>query len=187
MLGSITQVLGVVLRHAEHADTRQDIQREDKVLERREQKSGEEHHYADEITDIAEVSVNALIAFLENELASYLHIETAAPDIVNPNTANAAVINPAMAQAARAYGGNVVAQAPVSPALLPPVAAEDSAPGDAPENGLDEDGQKILYRYLQDLKTLRDRMVETLQMRRSGTFLESLAAAIAEALEQSAA
>lgn len=179
MLTRINSVLGTMLRHAENTDTRQDIQREDPVFDQRKKKSGTAATDIDAITDIAEVSIGALIAFLEAEMAGYHgdQVEVAIPPETSMEPAPpVAPINPVITQAAKAYGGGMPAQ----PALPPVGASSVVVSSGAPREGLDEDGQRVLRQYLQDLKILRDNMVEVLVMRRSGTFLDSLADAIHE-------
>lgn len=173
MLTRIHNLPGTVLRHAENADTRQEIQREDPVFERRKKKGAGHDVPLDEIADIAEVSVGALIAFIEAELAHYQRdaVQLSQPEGTDmPVDAPAAPVNPVLQQAARAYGGG---QTP-APAPQP----VHSAP--ASDDALNEEGQKILRRHLQDLKILRDNLVETLIIRRAGSFLDSLGNAISE-------
>ncbi len=163
MLQRIEGLLATAItRQTESTDTRLPIQHEDPVFERR-RKRGQDHSTPlPDIDDVAEVSVPALLTFLEQELHIYRpdHVTTQVTQPVTPH------INPQAAQAIRAYGGGQDPAPPPPPASTPMT------------SGLDDAGQAILHRAVADLKILRDAGISFLSIRRAGTFLEALVAAI---------
>ncbi len=163
MLQRVEGLLATLMaRHTESTDTRMPMQHEDPVFARRRKNHQTHDHVLPEIDDVAEVSVSALLTFLEQEL----HIYHPDPVQVHPTTP----VSLQAARAMRAYGGGHEATV-TPPVTSSPVTSE----------GLDQKGQVILQRAVVDLKVLQAAGIAFLRIRRAGTFLEALIAAIADA------
>lgn len=163
MLQRIEGLLATALtRQTEGTDTRLPIQHEDPVFERRRKRDHATANALPEIDDVAEVSVSALLTFLEQELHIYRPTDTVTTHVTAP-------VNPQAARAMRAYGGGHDPTPPTAPT------------GPSTADTLDEAGQAVLHRAVADLKILRDAGIAFLSIRRAGTFLEALMAAIQDA------
>jgi hypothetical protein len=180
LLSRIPALTDVVSRQIETTDTRQEIQHEDPVFERKRKNSRDSGHDHAPIDDVAEVSVDALIAFIDMELRHYDSAASVSTGDTVPqeDTAQAthAPANPVAAAAMKAYGGGM------QPAPQPmPQPAPQSLTSEPPRDTLDDSGQALLRSHLFRLKALRDKGVAALTIRRGGTFLDALGEAIADA------
>lgn len=163
MLQRVEGLLATLMtRQTESTDTRLPIQHEDPIFERRRKNAHSQNHQTLEIDDIAEVSIPALITFLEQELQVIPADIVVTPAVPQPVSTQAA-------RAMRAYGGGH------DPA--PPTPAASAVSTDQ----IDAKVRIILQRALADLKTLAATGITSLPIRRAGTFLDALVAAIAGA------
>ncbi|MES2728923.1 MAG: hypothetical protein V4621_02340 [Pseudomonadota bacterium] len=162
MLQRVEGLLATLMtRHTESTDTRMPIQHEDPIFQRRRKNAPTPDSMAREIDDIAEVSIPALITFLEQEL----HVVP--EDVVVTPTPHQPVSTQA-ARAMRAYGGG---HDPAPPSPAASTTADE----------MDAKVRAILQRALADLKILAANGTTALPIRRAGTFLDALVAAIASA------
>ncbi len=167
-----TSLSRTIPRHAESADARLDIRHDAKDGNRR-RKQGR-HHPAlqgDSHQDITTVSIAALSAFLK-ELSAVRGPKPQVSDVhrqAQPELPHMRAPNLESARANSAYRS--ASRTAREPLLETP--AEDALPAD--------DREAIVV-ILEDLHTLAARNVESVTIRRAGTFLESIRQAVAEAL-----
>ena len=196
MFTTITQFIGNPPRHAESADTRQEIKRHDPDQQnRREHEEREDDGLARD--DSAVVSVSALEVFLKNFLQSMaddtknkeeVGAKTAAPSPQAPSASSPSTpqtptpetpahgqtrpnSNSAAARAASAYGRNAgtrnTAVATPSPEAL--------------EALLGGEDVRIIHGLLDDIAALKKKNIEYLSIEKGESFLMSLKAAVDKA------
>lgn len=160
-------------RHAESADTRLGIRRDEKQ-EQGGRKNGERspEDEAAEAQDRMSVSVGTVILFLEN-LAGASHSSSLEPAVtVSTSGATGAPLTPS-ARAAQAYQSTDRGGRPVT------YNAPQPAPGQSIT--LTPDEIREAHRLIDALKALAARRVEMLDIEWQGGFLQSVARAIAAA------
>jgi len=147
------------MRHAESADARMGIKRDEERNQGRRQNQGKEKEEEPRWEDTTIVSVTALTAFLESLTADH-GSQNSASSV--PVAAPAVAPQPQAAAAARAYqttAGTKTQPQPSSSVSKPVLTPEESA---------------TITQLLGDLKLLADRRVENLTILRSESFLQSL-------------
>ena len=181
MFSELSKILPIKPRQAEHADTRQDIQRHDPDYERRHsKKDGPEEQEPYETG--ATVAVEALQHFLEEFLRNNSEEKEQPgpkketpplPETQKQNTAlpPSPQANPA-ARAASAYQTMAIATEK-STVLLE---TTDQAGG--PPLDLSAADIRTIHTLIEDLKNLNDAGVEILHIERAASFLESLVTAV---------
>lgn len=157
------------LRHAEHSDTRQEIQRHDPEFERRRKKQNPQA--SDEQTEtVPIVSVEALLAFLQAFVKKNQPVgiigENANSTPQTPTAAPASYAASAYQNTARAQQKNTI--------LLE---TTDSA-AQGPEMNLSAADIRLILRLIEDLKLLKAAEIEQLELGRAATFLQSLQDAV---------
>lgn len=184
MYSKLDPVLQAVIpRHAESADTRMGIHREDRTGDEGRKRGREKN---DEPADLWEdrtvVSVRALGALLASLVARPGRIDGHADIAVSsaqPGAGHAAVPPPQQSESAKAarayktmyYTGQKIHQPPL------PAPPEGTAPV-----ALSPEEERAIHKLLSDIETLAARGIETLEIHKSGSFLQSLADAAAHAL-----
>lgn len=170
MLSRLEPIIGKWIRQAEQVDARQEIVREDPLFEKRNQQNDGRSSSADEIDDIASVSLAGLVSFLEAELKSYRD-EAAKADNAAPTAAadqSQTPASPAMnmraAQAAQAYRQLDTTQSP-------PASAAQAGSSEALLGAVD---LRRLMRLVEDLKDLLARGYTEIPIQRDMSFLDSL-------------
>ncbi len=153
-------------RHAESADTRMGIKRDEERDQGRRQDKEREKDERPAWEDTTVVSVTALMAFLDSLITEQT------PKNSEPAASTAPPVNapPQAAAAAKAYQST--AGAKTQPPPPPPS-------GNKPV--LTPDESAIIVRLLQDLRILADKGIESLTILRSESFLQSLVDAAARA------
>lgn len=178
MFTNISQIIGLVPRHAENADTRQDIKRHDP-----DQQRGREHEESEDEgifgDDSAVVSVGALEVFLKNFLQSMeaQPAETKPETQKNPEkpaaqqpSRQSSNQNTAAARAASAYGRNSSNQK---------TATRPSA--EAVEALLGGEDIRIIHVLLDDISVLKKQGTDYINIEKGESFLLSLKAAVEKA------
>lgn len=170
MLSKLEPIIGKWIRQTEQVDARQEIVREDPLFEKRNQQDDRRNNSADEIDDIASVSLSGLISFLEAELKSYrdeaAKTETTTPTAPvdpQPDPAQQAT-NMRAAHAAQAYRQLDTTQSP-------PPAVQQTGGSEALLGAVD---LRRLMRLVEDLKDLLARGHTEIPIQRDMTFLDSL-------------
>lgn len=154
------------MRHAESADTRMGIKRDEERDHGRRQNQEKEKEEEPRWEDTTIVSVTALTAFLESLIAEN-------PKDPEPSVkTQAALPQSQAAAAAKAYQTTADARTQPQPQ---PVSSSASKPALTPEES------STIVQLLQGLKFLADRKVESLTILRSDSFLQSLVDAAARA------
>lgn len=162
------------LRHTEHSDAWLGIRRQDPDQGRRGSRERKEESAAGFDTyDNAEVSVDALKAFLENFLLTRHGVSISAPSSQKPAENNANSASSLAARAAGAYG----AAAARNPAM-----ADTAVQAAEAETTHENEDVRAIRRLLADIAILQARGVTTLRLERGETFLESLSQAAKRAL-----
>ncbi len=170
-------------RHAENADTRHDIRRHDPEQEQGAKKDKREQGSTFDTYDNAVVSVDALRVFLENFLASLTAPAAVAEVNLSAQGFNADDMTPdddtpprpVDAQASRAASVYQTG-AKTAPRRHIPVTKP-------PEDPLLENADvRRIHGLLRDTAVLQSRGIEYLTIEQRETFLDSLAAAVAQAL-----
>jgi hypothetical protein len=168
MFSRLDSYFTATIRHAESADARLGIRRDEQRDQGR-KKSGkdEKDNEAPAWEDSTVVSVRALQAFLESLTADQLPAAEAAAPVSVPQQPSSRQA----ADAARAYQSTARSSAPPAPA--------QAAAGDRPVLAPDE--LDTIDKLISDLKFLAGRGVEQLNILRSDSFLQSLVDAAARA------
>ncbi len=194
MFSNLAQIVAKP-RHAENADTRHDIRRHDPEQEQRSKKEKGERHSTFDTYDNAVVSVEALRMFLENFLQSLTsgsageNVNLSAQGFNtgfnaginagndNPND-NSGSETPRTVDAQASRAASVYQTgAKTAPRVRIPV-------GNAPAQGslVDNEDVRRIHGLLRDTAVLQSRGIEYLTIEQRDTFLDSLAAAVAKAL-----
>lgn len=178
MFTNISQIIGLVPRHAENADTRQEIKRHDP-----DQQRGREHEESEDGgifgDDSAVVSVDALEIFLKNFLQS-MDEKSAEPEPEGQKKQDKPVAlqhprqssnqNTVAARAASAYGRNSRNQsAPSRPSA------------EAVEAILGGEDIRIIHVLLDDIIVLKKQGTDYINIEKGESFLLSLKAAVQKA------
>ncbi len=191
MFSTLNNVFGVQKpRHAENADTRQEINRQDPDEQKRKDNEQDEEVALFSEDDNAAVSIDALHAFLESFLKS-LPPEKGAQQF-DPKTTD-----DQKSASALAVGRDFNQKRPMSGDVAQAMGAyKHAAKGSsgntenikrvsvseakqAGENlGLQSSEVRDIHKLLEDLKILSDRNIETLVIERSDTFLNGLINAV---------
>jgi len=180
MFTTITQFIGKP-RHAETADTRQEIKRHDPDQPGRRNEREETEDDGIFGDDSAVVSVSALEVFLKNFLKSMAEekeskneeagiIKPPAPQTPRPSQPPK---NSPAARAASAYGRSSITQS-VSPAAPSPEAIEALLGGE---------DVRIIHGLLDNITKLKKKNVEYISIEKNQSFLLSLKAAVEKALK----
>jgi hypothetical protein len=170
MFSRLDPYFTATIRHAESADARLEIRRdEQREQEGRKYPKEKKDDPSAAWDDSTVVSVRALQAFLESLIADQARKPATAP--ATPPAAPLPASTGQAAQAARAYRTTANVAEPPAP---PP-----AAPGDKPLLTAEE--LRTIHRLIGDLKLLADRKVEHLNILRSDSFLQSLVDAAARA------
>lgn len=181
MLSRLAPLFKTMLRKAESADTRLAIRRDEK------EDGGGKKEFADSPdqesdlwTDSTVVSIDALHAFLLTFIKSDgtrdsgpPHAVAAHPDGAPPETA----LTPRAAAAVKAYGA--AAHAGGHEHAPPPREIAETADTENADESLSLEELQTVRQLIQDLDFLTRMDVATLTIEKAGTFLESLAAAVA--------
>lgn len=172
MDSKLDPVYRALFRHAEHSGDRQDVRREDATGDHNRKKDDRPPpERPDPWQDDTTVSVAALRALLLGLLGGG-DVPAAAPPPAAPR-----MTDPAAARAAGAYR-STAAHGPASP---PPVTAAAAPAGPAP--GLTDDDVRAIRQLIAALDRLSSRQIDVLRIEKAGTFLQSLSAAAARALD----
>lgn len=191
MFTSLNNILGLNQpRHAEHSDTRQDIQRHDPEFERRKKKKEESPEDLLAGEDGATLSITALQAFLNNFLKelndkkpSAGFNETSHAPTQDTNPAAEIIDTPKQpisghaAYAANSYKHMSESQSRTS--ILGEVNEHN-----ADLISLDAAEVRTIHTILEDLKKLHNKNIEYIHIERSTSFLQSLVNAV-ETLKKS--
>jgi hypothetical protein len=184
MFSNLAQILSNRPRHAENSDTRQEIKRHDPDQERRKKdEKDDDKGVRFDTYDNAVISVSALRVFLENFL--------------NSLTGNAATGGEAIALSAQGFdaaeGADATDHKPQSAAAshaanVYQMAAKTARPTPVPvakpaEPLLGNEDVRTIHRLMNETLVLQSRGIEYLTIERGETFLASLAAAVAKALQ----
>jgi hypothetical protein len=184
MFSNLAQIVTAKPRHAENADTRLDIRRHDPEQEQRSKKEKREKGETFDTYDNAVVSIDALRVFLQNFLQSLTtgpggeNVNLSAQDFNagNDNPDDSETPRPVDAQASRAAS---VYQTGAKTAPRKHIPVTEAPEGPLLEN---EDVRRI-HGLLRDTAVLTSRGIEYLTIEQRETFLDSLAAAVAKALD----
>lgn len=176
MFTNLNQIPGMAPRHAENADTRQEIKRHDPDQEWRKQEEKEndiQNPFDGE--DHAVVTISALRVFLENFLKS-LEAQTTSPSVAQnqaemfvPEAPQKPAADTAASKAARAYQST--ARVTEGPRF-------DNQAGAETQSILGGEDIRTIHVLLKDLADLAGRNVEFLQIEKNESFLQSLVAAV---------
>lgn len=167
-------------RHAENADTRQEIKRHDPDQERNRHKrdAQEDDPFQDENSTI--ISVEALRVFLDNFLKSLNEEddgmqETPPPSPPTENTqhARAETLRASGKAAIAANAYQSMARRQRNTSLL-----KDSDMNHAPDIKLEASEMRVIHTLLDDLKMLSEKNIEYLRIEREGSFLQSIVNAV---------
>lgn len=180
MFTNLNQIPGMAPRHAENADTRQEIKRHDPDQERRKQEEKEnEIQNPLDGEDHAVVTISALRVFLENFLKSLeatggqsaAPVQNVAPTPQSQAPQNFSGGDMAASKAAQAYKST--ARVTEGPQF-------DNQAGAATQSILGGEDIRTIHALLGDLATLAARNIEYLQIEKNESFLQSLVAAVAK-------
>ena len=186
-----TPVKNAPPHHAESADTREEIRRHDPDQQR---KKGE--HKKEEEPDPfsnnenAFVTIESLAAFLENFLRNLMQENAATTEKQSPSAppplspAMTAPGQPQTQQNRRAQHAASAYQT-TARAIDKKEVSFDENIADIPETGLKAREIRAIHRLLNDLKTLSERNIDSLEIERSDSFLHSLTIAAEKALNAS--
>ncbi|MGE4314091.1 MAG: hypothetical protein AB7E85_07465 [Pseudobdellovibrionaceae bacterium] len=196
MFSRIDPIFRTFIRQTENTDTRQEIRREENVYvgrDREERRHARDHD--DLWTDSTDVSVKALISFLENILSedsrsgqekSFSSMADQMTDTPEEDAASSEfasgedepVYRPSAARAASAYATTAtkIEGGATSAAAGTPSGGISSEPAEAVV--LEHQDRRMIENLVRGLRQLDRDGVETLTMSRAGTFFESLSEAI---------
>ena len=186
MFNDVNPIFSPLLRHAQSSDTRQDIKRHDPEQERRRKKDGQRPLTQGE--ESAELSIEALIAFLDNITQkpahdfSHVASDGAGEELQTPDTPpappSAGAQNSQAIYARRAYGhaAETAPRAQTLPRTQQPTQHNPSGPR------LSQHDAALAAVMLKNLKTLRQRGVTQITFHKNGDFMQSLQSAIQELL-----
>lgn len=185
MYSKLDPVLQTLLpRQTQGTDTRMGIQREDKTGdENRKNKHDKEEETAELWEDSTVVSVRALGALLASLVksaegnASHADISVSTPPPGPQPPAALATQNTDSAKAARAYKAMYYTGQKMHQPPLP------AAPAGSAAGALTAEEERAIHKLLTDIAVLTARGIETLEIRKSDSFLRSLADAAALALK----
>lgn len=178
-----------VHRQAEHADTRAELQRREFDDGKNAKKDGKNSEAEPNMADDATVSVQSLSLFLTSFLATVTE---------KPKKSFASAVNPQEKQAARPdhqareskSGPNAHAASAYRKTAVNAGGAAPDGPGFAsnPETHIGEtvsaEDIRLMHKILDDLKTLENKGIQYLHIRQGERFLQSIATAAKQALDQ---
>ena len=172
MFSRIDPLFKTLFRHAESADTRQELKRKDPLLERHgEKKDNPSHEDSPLWEDETDVSIEALSSFLHTLLGDKNHIfnnqSAQTPPPQKPSEDSSYAIN-----AYQKTSGEQTRSINIT---------EDEPQAEESEFKLDEKERPTVEKLLKDLEELKKRNVEYLVVSKTGTFFESVKDAIESA------
>lgn len=173
MVNRIEQFHQSFTRKTETTDTRQAIQRHDPDFYKKKRDKGEEGGFKDPYEDLTNVSINALIAFLEGLLDKIQpeHGRIRA-DFAEPNQPqNRPPASPQAAAAMNAY--QTRAGTSQSQQDMPPGSDDNTAPT-ALDNAIAALDPNLLKSTIRDLRGLNARGIHEIGLERGDGFLESI-------------
>lgn len=168
-------------RHAEHSDTRQDIQRHEPEFYKKKKDKGEQGTPDDPYEDLTDVSVPALKNFLMGLLDRMQ--KEAAVEAANMRAATETIRPPASPHAAAAMSAYAkrsgpAAPPPPPPPSLPPIAEQQQTAGSALDQAAANLDRPLVLELIRDLDRLAAEGIHAIALEKGESFLLSIRAAI---------